>query len=65
MVLQGLLVCFFSCLCALAADTPEFRPFLGTSIAFALHAHLFVELKIQKPPRDSDLEKVPSFENAY
>ena len=49
---SGLHVCFFSCLCVLAANTPKFRPFLGTWIAFLLNVHLFIELKMQQPQWD-------------
>ena len=35
------------CLCARAGYLPEYRPFLGTWIAFMLHVHFLLQLKFK------------------
>ena len=49
------------CLCRHAVYSHEFRPFLGTWVAFLLNAHLCMQLKLFTMQRD----KVPLIEIIY
>lgn len=53
----------YLCLCVHAAYTHDFRPFLGTWIAFLLNAHLFLQLSSKSSTVALPvLDKVPLFE---